>query len=108
MIFLFYLNVPDELSLKDTLQTNLIAFDVRKQSIERPVKHQENYYSGKKKQYTIKVFIFLCLFIGLIKAMRFLVETVHDFQIYKEKVFEISEKIKILGDSGFQGIKKRA
>jgi hypothetical protein len=42
------LNVPDELSLKDALQTNLIAVDVSEQSIERPVKGQENYYSGKK------------------------------------------------------------
>lgn len=48
MILLRCLNVPDELSLKDTLQTNLIAIDVSEQSIERPVKHQENYYSGKK------------------------------------------------------------
>lgn len=47
-ILLRCLNVPDELSLKDTLQTNLIAVDVSEQSIERPVKGQENYYSGKK------------------------------------------------------------
>lgn len=48
MILLRCLNIPDELSLKDVLQTNLIAIDVSEQSIERPVKHQENYYSGKK------------------------------------------------------------
>jgi hypothetical protein len=48
MILLRCLNVPDELSLKDTLQTNLIAVDVSEQAIERPVKHQEDYYSGKK------------------------------------------------------------
>lgn len=48
----------------------------------------------------------MCLLTGLIKAMRFSVGTVHDFQIYKNKGFAISEKIKILGDSGFQGIKK--
>jgi hypothetical protein len=48
MILLRCLNVPDELSLNDALQTNLIAIDVSEQAIERPVKHQENYYSGKK------------------------------------------------------------
>jgi hypothetical protein len=48
MILLRCLNVPDELSLKDALQTNLIAVDVSEQAIERPVKRQEDYYSGKK------------------------------------------------------------
>lgn len=48
MILLRCLDLPDELSLKDTLQTNLVAVDVSEQPIERPVKHQEKYYSGKK------------------------------------------------------------
>lgn len=48
MILLRCLELPDELSLKDTLQTNLVAVDVSEQPIERPVKHQEKYYSGKK------------------------------------------------------------
>jgi Helix-turn-helix of DDE superfamily endonuclease len=47
-ILLRCLNLPDELSLKDALQGNLIAIDVSEQSIERPVNGQENYYSGKK------------------------------------------------------------
>jgi hypothetical protein len=38
--------------------------------------------------------------------MRFSVGTVHDFQMYKDKNFEISKHIKILADLGFQGIKK--
>lgn len=37
--------------------------------------------------------------------MRFDIGTVHDFQMYKDKNFEISKDIKILADSGFQGIK---
>jgi DDE superfamily endonuclease len=48
----------------------------------------------------------LCLLTGLIKAMRFSVGTVHDFQMYKDKGIEISGGIKILADSGFQGIQK--
>jgi Helix-turn-helix of DDE superfamily endonuclease len=48
MILLRCLNVPDALSLKDALQTNLIAIDVSEQAIERPVKQQQDYYSGKK------------------------------------------------------------
>lgn len=48
MILLRCLDLPDELSLKEGLETNLIAIDVTEQAIERPVEHQEEYYSGKK------------------------------------------------------------
>ena len=42
------LDIPDEQSLKQSLETNLIAVDVTEQEIERPVKNQQDYYSGKK------------------------------------------------------------
>lgn len=38
--------------------------------------------------------------------MRFDIGTVHDFQMYKDKNFDILKDIKILADSAFQGIKK--
>lgn len=38
--------------------------------------------------------------------MQFSIGKVHDFKIYKDKNFEISKDIKILTDSGFQGIQK--
>lgn len=42
------LDLPDENSLKTALETSLVAIDVTEQAIERPVKNQEDYYSGKK------------------------------------------------------------
>jgi len=48
MILLRCLDLPDELSLKEGLETNLIAIDATEQTIERPVEHQQEYYSGKK------------------------------------------------------------
>jgi hypothetical protein len=42
------LDLPDEDSLKEALETNLIAVDVTEQAIERPVENQQVYYSGKK------------------------------------------------------------
>lgn len=48
MILLRCLDCPDETSLKDALQSNLIAIDVTEQVIERPQKEQEKFYSGKK------------------------------------------------------------
>lgn len=50
--------------------------------------------------------VFACVLTGLIKALRFAKGTVHDFRMYKEKGFEVCPKIKILADSGFQGIAK--
>lgn len=48
MILLRCLNCPDIGSLKTNLETNLVAIDVCEQEIERPLKNQEDYYSGKK------------------------------------------------------------
>lgn len=45
------LDLPDEASLKEAIETNLIAIDVTEQAIERPVENQEEYYSGKKKSH---------------------------------------------------------
>lgn len=48
MILLRCLDLPDEASLKEAVETNLIAIDVTEQVIERPLEEQESYYSGKK------------------------------------------------------------
>jgi hypothetical protein len=42
----------------------------------------------------------------LIKAIRFSVGSVHDFKIFKDRGFALSEKIKVLADLGFLGIHK--
>jgi hypothetical protein len=42
----------------------------------------------------------------LIKAVRFSAGSVHDFKIFKDRNFALSEKIKILADLGFLGIHK--
>jgi hypothetical protein len=42
----------------------------------------------------------------LIKAVRFSVGSVHDFKIFKDKEFDLSEKIMVLADLGFLGIHK--
>ncbi|MDR0794456.1 MAG: transposase family protein [Tannerella sp.] len=42
------LELPDEQSLKTSLETNLIAVDVTEHAIERPISNQRDYYSGKK------------------------------------------------------------
>ena len=89
-----------------------IAFiigDVEEQRIEIPSKNQKEYYSGKKKQHTVKNQIII---IGKIKKIINIFHakgTVHDYQMLKNSnVIEILEKrkIKSLFDSGYQGIQK--
>ena len=66
----------NELSLDDVCT---VVIDVAEQEIERPVKKQKSYYSGKGKT--------------------------HDFKMFKESKTRITPGVKILGDSGYQGIK---
>ena len=48
-ILLRCLDCPDVDCLKTSIESNLIAVDVCEQEIERPLKGQKEYYSGKKK-----------------------------------------------------------
>jgi len=42
------LDLPDEQALKEAILGDKIAVDVTEQAIERPLKNQQDYYSGKK------------------------------------------------------------
>ena len=83
-----------------------ILIDVTESPIERPVKGQKIYYSGKKKQHTLKSQLvvnqgnleIICYVNGLGKE--------HDFKIFKKSKLPLSEKIKCLVDKGYQGIQK--
>jgi hypothetical protein len=62
----------------------------------------------------VKVLLFVCLLTSLtvtersrsIKAVRFSQGSVHDFKMFKDRDFVLSQKIKILADLGFLGIHK--
>lgn len=83
-----------------------IVIDVSEQEIERPVKKQKDYYSGKKKKHTIKIQIIIALFSMQILCVRAAKGTVHDFRIFKESNYYIHPDLLILADSGYQGIDK--
>jgi len=44
---------------------------------------------------------------GLIQAIRFDKGQNHDFEIYKNSEFDLSDELEISADSGFQGIQNR-
>ena len=84
---------------------DVILIDVTETPIERPKKRQKRYYSGKKKQHTLKCQILaerdsakiLCLFVG--EGSR------HDFRLFKASGVQIHPETESLQDSGYQGIK---
>jgi IS5 family transposase len=79
---------------------------VTEQPIERPLKNQRKYYSGKKKKHTIKVQIIICAITLKILSVCCEKGSVHDFKIFKGSKLSIAQQIEILADSGYQGIDK--
>jgi len=99
------LRLPGKKALLDgTLQA--ILLDVTEQPIERPVKHQRLYYSGKKKRHTIKAQLIVCL-----KTLEILLVVcgkgrTHDFMLLKQGKLRILKDLKKYADSGYQGLLK--
>ena len=84
--------VPNRKKLfEDDFSTILI--DVTEQPIERPLRKQKRYYSGKKKQHTIKVQLILCAVSLKIISIRCEKGSVHDFKIFKNSKLSILSKL---------------
>ncbi len=82
-----------------------LIIDVTEQPIERPVKGQKPYYSGKKKKHTVKVQI-LSDAMGEILSVDCASVQQHDFSIFKESDILIHPNSELLADSGYQGLNK--
>jgi hypothetical protein len=99
------LRLPGKKALLDgTLQA--ILLDVTEQPIERPVRHQRRYYSGKKKRHTIKAQVIVCL-----KTLQILLIVcghgrTHDFMVLKQCQLRLLKALKKYADSGYQGLLK--
>jgi len=83
-----------------------ILVDVTEQQIERPLKKQKEYYSGKKKKHTIKVQLIIGATSLRILSVYCEKGRVHDFQIFKNSNTLITSEVTLLADSGYQGIEK--
>jgi hypothetical protein len=104
-IIIKVLKLPDRRRLLDP-DLDLIIVDVSEQPVERPVKGQRDYYSGKKKQHTIKTQLIVHLYTLQILALCCQKGHMHDFKIFKEKQPLIHPDIWIMTDLGYQGIVK--
>lgn len=79
--------------------------DVTEQTIERPIKGQKNYFSGKKRRHTIKTEIRVTKEGKIRNISKSHQGKVHDFKIHKSSD-PIPIQTKVYGDSGYQGLKK--
>jgi hypothetical protein len=99
------LRLPGKKALLDE-DLQAILLDVTEQPIERPLKHQRDYYSGKQKRHTIKAQLIVCL-----KTLQILLIVcgkgrTHDFALLKQCRLRITKALKTYADSGYQGILK--
>lgn len=86
---------------------DVIIVDVTESPIERPKRKQRKYYSGKKKRHTLKTQIIINAKTRMIIAVFVSFGSTHDFNMWKKSVgVKVVKRIKIQGDSGYQGIKK--
>ena len=82
----------------------VVVMDVTETPIERPKRKQRNFYSGKKKQHTLKCQIILdqqtqqiiCTFYG--KGRQ------HDFKLFKVSGLKFHPETRSLQDKAYQGI----
>lgn len=84
----------------------VVIIDATEQPIERPVQGQKAYYSGKKKQHTIKAQLVTDKSGLEILALNCQKGHVHDFRVLIDSQLPIHHDIKKLLDSGYQGVHK--
>ena len=83
-----------------------VAVDVSEHEIERPQKKQKKSYSGKQKYHTIKSQVLANTKSTEIICTAFSNGRTHDFSLFKKSKIGMNEKLELLGDKGYQGIKK--
>ncbi|MEH1906852.1 IS5 family transposase [Nostoc sp.] len=87
-------------------QLEVVVVDVTESPIERPKKKQKNFYSGKKKQHTLKSQVIVDQANGQIICTAHGKGREHDFRIFKNSKVRLRENIECFGDKGYQGIQK--
>lgn len=80
--------------------------DATETKIDRPKKNQKEWYSGKKKQYTIKIQVEIGVDTLLIYSTFFAKGSVHDFQLFKNTKIDYEKDTTIFLDKGYVGIEK--
>lgn len=82
------------------------ATDVTETKIDRPTKHQEKYYSGKKGFHSIKTQVEIGLSTLFIYSITFAEGHVHDFALFKASKHDYNKDTTEFVDKGYLGIEK--
>lgn len=82
----------------------VVVMDVTETPIERPKRKQRLFYSGKKKQHTLKCQIILDRDTGEIICTFFGSGRSHDFNLFKASGIHFHPETESIEDSGYQGI----
>ncbi|MCP4404939.1 MAG: transposase family protein [bacterium] len=83
-----------------------IVIDVTEQPLERPVKKQRRFYSGKKTRHTIKAQLIMHLTSRQILSVVCGKGRTHDFTLFTQSQFRILSDLEKYADSGYQGLDK--
>ena len=100
-------NLPGKKNLYQSQnEIETVAVDVSEHEIERPQKKQKKYYSGKQKYHTIKSQVLADTKSTEIICTAFSNGKTHDFSLFKKSKLRMNEELELLGEKGYQGIKK--
>jgi hypothetical protein len=83
---------------------DVVLLDVTETPIERPKCHQGSFYSGKKKQHSLKLQLVIDQATGEIICLSCGAGRCHDFALFKASGVHMHPEIASIQDSGYQGI----
>ncbi len=87
-------------------QEELVVMDVMESKIKRPKKRQKQFYSGKKREHTLKTQLVVQQKSGLIVCIMNVKGKNYDLKLFKNSGIKFSNSIKVIADKGYQGIAK--
>lgn len=86
------------------LKPPVVVMDVTETPIERPKRHQRQFYSGQKKQHTLKCQVIMDAHTGEIICVFWGKGRCHDFFLFKASGIHFHPETVSLQDSGYQGM----
>ena len=89
----------------DQSELKTIIIDATEIQTQRSSRHQEQYYSGKKKKHTLKVEIMTDIKGKILSVSKVVPGRTHDFKLRKQSS-KIPKNVTVLADSGYQGLQK--
>jgi hypothetical protein len=91
---------------KKSPSEDIVLMDVMESQIEKPLKRQKQFYSGKQKEHTLKTQVILEQKSQKIICLVHEKGRVHDFKVFKNSGIKFGELLKVIADQGYQGIAK--